>query len=233
MIQNISNAPSPIAGRKICLDPGHGGPDPGAVGPTGLREKDVNLAIALQVRDTLVERGADVVMTRVTDQSVAAPTAPHDEELQARCDVATNAHADIFVSIHANASDKPSANGMETYHARGASDASVLLAQTIFGSMRGALELRPRGVFPANFYVIHKATMPAELTEVAFISNPLEELLLANADFQKKAATAIADGIVAYFTTAAKTHPSSRRDESSLGAPVEPMPEEALGLIAK
>lgn len=233
MIQGISNAPSPVAGRKICLDPGHGGPDAGAVGPTGLREKDVNLAIALQVRDELVARGANVVMTRTTDQSVAAPTAPHDEELQARCDVATNARADVFVSIHANASEKPSANGMETYHARGASDASVLLAQTIFGSLRGALELRPRGVFPANFYVIHKATMPAELTEVAFISNPAEEKLLASPDFQKKAATAIADGIVAYFTTAAKTHPSKRREEGASNAPVEPLPEESLGLIAR
>lgn len=224
---------SPVAGHKICIDPGHGGPDTGAIGPTGVQEKDVNLAIALQVRDELVSRGATVVMTRDTDRSVAAPNAPHDDELQARCNVATNSHSDIFVSIHNNAAPNASANGMETYHARDASDASVLLAQTIFGSMQGSLELRPRGVFPANYYVIHKATMPAELTEVAFVTNPLEEKLLASPDFQRKAATAIADGIVAYYTTAAKTHPSSERPDSARKAPVDPMPEDVLGNIAR
>lgn len=233
MIRNAGSDPLPLAGRTVCIDPGHGGPDTGAIGPTGVREKDVNLAVALGVRDRLTAQGARVVMTRDTDRSVASPDADQATELQARCDIATRARADIFVSVHSNAAEKPSANGMETYHARQASDASVLLARSVFASMDEKIELRPRGVFPANFYVIHKATMPAELTEMAFVTNPVEEQLLASSDFQARMAEAITGGVVAYFTVSDQTRPSTERPPQAPDAPIEPLPEETLGLIAR
>lgn len=224
-------ATAPLAGKKVCIDPGHGGPDSGAIGPTGVNEKDVNLAIALNLRDELVAKGATVVMTRDTDRSVAPAGSGHAEELQARCDVATNAHADIFVSVHNNASDNTSASGLETYHARNASAASIELATDIYGAMTDQLPGHPRGVQSANFHVIYHATMPAELTEVAFITNPAEEKLLNTPDFQKKAAHAIADGVQKYFKATADGTIDTTPQPDGPNTQVEPMPEETLGYL--
>ncbi len=100
----------PVLGkiRRIVVDPGHGGHDPGAVGPTGLQEKDVVLAIGLELRDKLKEElGLDVVMTRSTDVFIP---------LEERTAIANKVNADLFVSIHANAAPNRSAAGIETYY---------------------------------------------------------------------------------------------------------------------
>jgi len=98
--------PPPI--RRVVLDPGHGGHDPGARGKNGTREKDVVLDIALQLSRILsAEYGLDVVMTRSTDVFV---------ELQERTAIANKVGADLFVSIHANAAPNRNANGIETYY---------------------------------------------------------------------------------------------------------------------
>ena len=94
--------------RRIVVDPGHGGHDPGAVGPNGVREKDVVLAIGLKLRELLKEElGLDVVMTRSTDVFIP---------LEERTAIANKVNADLFVSVHANAAQNRSAAGIETYY---------------------------------------------------------------------------------------------------------------------
>lgn len=94
--------------RRIVLDPGHGGHDPGAVGPTGIQEKDVVLAISLKLRDLIREElGLDVVMTRSTDVFIP---------LEERTAIANKVNADLFLSVHANAAPNRSASGIETYY---------------------------------------------------------------------------------------------------------------------
>jgi N-acetylmuramoyl-L-alanine amidase len=94
--------------RRIVVDPGHGGHDPGAVGPTGLQEKDVVLAIGLKLRELLKEElGLDVVMTRSTDVFIP---------LEERTAIANKVNADLFVSVHANAAANRNASGIETYY---------------------------------------------------------------------------------------------------------------------
>lgn len=94
--------------RRIVVDPGHGGHDPGAIGPSGLQEKDVVLAIGLKLRDLLRdELGLDVVMTRSTDVFIP---------LEERTAIANKVNADLFVSIHANAASNRNASGIETYY---------------------------------------------------------------------------------------------------------------------
>jgi len=94
--------------RRIVVDPGHGGKDPGAVGHSGLQEKDVVLAMGLTLAKRLKEElGVDVVMTRSTDVFI---------ELQERTAIANQVGADLFVSMHANASLNRSASGIETYY---------------------------------------------------------------------------------------------------------------------
>jgi N-acetylmuramoyl-L-alanine amidase len=94
--------------RRIMIDPGHGGHDPGAVGQSGLQEKDVVLSIGLKLRDKLkAELGLDAVMTRSTDVFIP---------LEERTAIANKVNADLFISIHANAAPNRNASGIETYY---------------------------------------------------------------------------------------------------------------------
>lgn len=186
-----------LAGKVICLDPGHGGSDPGAAGPTQTLEKDNTLAIALLVRDKLESNGATVVMTRDTDKNVSEPAASASEELGARVDIANESGADVFVSIHNDAFTSDTAAGTTTFHYGDCE--STALADCIQQCLVDQLSTKHRGVRFASFYVIRYTNMPAVLTEVAFISNPEEELLLASTDGRSKAADSIFQGIAKYF----------------------------------
>lgn len=181
---------------KVCIDPGHGGSQPGAVGYYGTKEKDITLQVALQLRDVLKNAGVEVVMTRDSDKDVR--TAKQPNELQARCDVANNSKADVFVSVHCNAADDRTAHGTETwYYPKDAK--SKTLAQFIQTELVKQIGLRDRGVKQGNYYVTRYTKMPAVLVELAFISNPEEEVLLKNKAFQKKCAVGIANGILLFF----------------------------------
>ena len=177
---------------KICIDPGHGGSQPGAVGPSGTLEKDITLAVSLKLRDILQAQGLEVVMTRETDKDVR--TRPQENELQARCNVANNAKADYFVSVHCNAAEDKSAHGTETWYSNKDSKSKVL-ANCIQAELIKQIKLTDRGVKIGNYYVTNSAKMPAVLVELAFISNPEEEKLLNDPVFQKKCALGIANGI--------------------------------------
>lgn len=173
---------------KIVIDPGHGGKDPGAIGPSGLQEKDVVLKVALKVRDLLESYGYTVIMTRTTDVYLS---------LQERCDIANNNDADLFISIHNNSFSDPSANGTETFSYL-PNDEGGQVAKLMQSKLIEALGLRNRGHKTADFYVLRNTKMPAVLTELAFISNPKEEALLKTDEFQTKSAKAIVDSIIGF-----------------------------------
>jgi N-acetylmuramoyl-L-alanine amidase len=190
-------ANSALEGRVVVLDPGHGGRDPGAIGPTDLREKDVCLAIALEAARLLRAEGAEVILTRSSDRSV---------ELDRRAEIANQAAADVFVSIHSNANVDRAKHGISTYwwpYPDGASPGQVAarqsLAQALQAALVGELRRQDLGLYQARFVVLRATQMPSALVEVCFISNPEEERLLADRDFQDRAAAAIAGGIKAYF----------------------------------
>jgi N-acetylmuramoyl-L-alanine amidase len=186
-----------LLGKNICIDPGHGGSDPGALGATGTKEKDNTLAISLLLRDKLEKNGATVVMTRDCDRDVAYSDATAEEELGARVDIANESASDIFISIHNDSFANSSAAGTTAYH-YGDSE-SVKLAGYVQKCLVEELGTKDRGARFASFYVIRYTDMPAILVEVAFISNPEEELLLASVDGRYKAAESIFQGVVKYF----------------------------------
>lgn len=177
----------------ITIDPGHGGYDSGAVGPSGVLEKDVNLAISLKVGSILQQNGIDVVYTRTSD-NVSWPSEV-GQDLQTRIDISNNAGAQYFVCIHSNSADDPSAKGTETYYKDGNAE-SEKLAQAIHSELVNSTGLMDRDIKTANFYVLRNNDIPSVLVEVGFISNPTEEALLNNDSFQNKAAEAIATGIL-------------------------------------
>ncbi|MCL4516746.1 MAG: N-acetylmuramoyl-L-alanine amidase [Firmicutes bacterium] len=181
---------SALKGRRIAIDAGHGGSDPGSMGSNGAMEKEITLDIAKKIQAILQQRGATVVMTRTDDSFVP---------LDARADQANAARTEVFVSVHTNSFRRDSTNGVETYYYGGRRE-SFRLAQEIQRFMLEASGLADRWVKATRDLVVVRDTkMPAVLAEVAFISNPEEEKLLQDPSFRQKAALAIANGLEAYF----------------------------------
>ncbi|MBZ4649162.1 N-acetylmuramoyl-L-alanine amidase [Thermosipho sp. (in: thermotogales)] len=180
----------------IIIDAGHGGVDPGAIGPQGLKEKDVNLSIALKLGRKLSVCGVKIDYTRVEDD----PHFPTDERenLAKRVSIANTAKADFFVSIHCNGNVESNANGIETYCWKLGGEAEKL-AKSVQENLVKATGLKNRGVKTANFYVIKYTLMPAILVETAFITNPIEEKLLSSDEFRDKLACSITKGICEYL----------------------------------
>lgn len=170
-------------GHIVALDPGHGGRDPGAVGPTGLRESDAVLDIALRVRELLQRDGIRVVMVRETDATVELPDRPR---------LAREAGATIFVSLHANAHARTAVNGSETYYL---TPQSLALAQMIQDELGIVLGIPSRGIKTANFVVLRDSGIPSVLVEAAFISHADDEAHLRDATFRQRIAQAIHKGI--------------------------------------
>jgi len=186
---NNAPMPQPTGRNLVALDPGHGGRDPGAIGIGGLREKDVILPISLEVARTLQQQGVQVMMTRSDDRFIT---------LAARTQMANQARATIFVSIHANAisMSRPDINGVETFYFSGQGQR---LAQSIQSSILQSIPMRNRGVKQARFYVLRTSAMPSALVEVGFVTGAEDAPRLANPQFRSQMAQAISRGILLYL----------------------------------
>ncbi len=190
-----------IKGKIIAIDAGHGGSDVGAIGPTGVTEKSITLRIAQELQKQLTSEGAKIIMTRNRDIEVSSKRgkASDAEELQARCDVANNNNADIFISIHMDSFTSSTPSGTTGYYYGKGTKSAMRLAQNVSDEVVATLSTGHRGVKSCNFYVVKHTAMPAILLEVAFISNEKEEKLLNSEAGIKKAATGIVKGIRKFF----------------------------------
>ncbi len=177
----------------VIIDPGHGGADSGAIGPTGLREADVTLGIGRLVQQALERQGVRAVLTRSDDTAVG---------LEDRPDIARREGGIVFISIHANASQSAGRKGTETYYSTRESQA---LAAAVQSEVVRALGEPDRGVRTEDFYVIVNASMPAVLIETAFISNPGEERLLRDPVVQQRIADAITHAVVRFLAARSAT----------------------------
>lgn len=196
-----SSAAPGIDGKRIVLDPGHGGSDTGAIGPTGVTEKSIALRIAKRLKVLLEAEGAEVILTRTEDTEVSPKKAQATdvEELQARCDIANQNSADIFLSIHLDAFSGPEAHGTTGYYYEMGSADSRRLADCIKRGVLRRLGTFDRGTKPCAFYVCRHTDMPATLLETAFVSNPREEQMMNSEEGVENAAQGIAAGIAEYF----------------------------------
>ncbi|TFJ48384.1 hypothetical protein CKN80_00185 [Carnobacterium divergens] len=209
-----------LAGRKVFVDPGHGGTDPGAVSG-GVQEKDLNLSVSLKLQALLESKGAEVIMSRTGDQFIPLSTISSK---------ANASNADIFVSVHTN-SAVASATGIETYSYSGASRSfgmfsldldkqneslsegdfstfgidrltqSVKLSEFVQKSMVNSTGAVDRGAKKQDFHVIRETNMPAILTEIGFVTNPSERAKLVTDWYQNQLATGIFNGVENYFKT--------------------------------
>jgi N-acetylmuramoyl-L-alanine amidase len=172
----------------IVIDPGHGGHDSGAPGLGGLLEKDVVLPIGRRIASILQQNGIQVALTRDTDYFVT---------LQGRVDIAVQANADLFVSVHANSVDRrPDVNGLETYYF----DSGLDLARVVHSNiLRTIPTIKDRGVRKARFYVLRKNSIPSILVETGYMTGQEDNPRLGSPEYQNRMAEAIANGILLYL----------------------------------
>jgi N-acetylmuramoyl-L-alanine amidase len=200
----VTKCTATLYGKLIVVDPGHGGYDPGALGRSGLKEKDVNLDISLRLGTLLRQLGARVEFTRDDDTFIP---------LYDRPAMANALHADLFVSIHADSTNKRDVNGVSTYYYQNSDpsrqsffDRSILLAQDVQNSLVYGADLADRGVKKSpgiGFAVLRESQMPSILVETAFISNSSDEARLSSPNFRQTTAVAIARGLTDFFKSQA------------------------------
>lgn len=209
--------PEPPKLQHIVIDAGHGGKDPGAQNPTiGLREKSLTLDLSRRVQTLLQQRGFRVSQIRTNDTYI---------ELKERSARANKLGGDLFISLHFNATAKPSVSGVETYAftppwqpstSRSELDESdkksypafehigwsTLAAYYIQTSLRDTLKVPDRGLKRARFTVLEGLSMPGVLVEGGFVTNATEGNNIGSAAYRDRMARAIVDGILIYQRTA-------------------------------
>ena len=176
--------------KIICVDPGHGGIQPGAVNGR-FKEKTATLAISLKLRDKLKEAGFKVVMTRDTDIDVS---------LSSRCKISNDCGANAFISIHLNSCHSDEPHGAETWKWHKTRPFSKTLADAVQADLIAATGAKNRGVKESDVYYVLKHTKASALVvECGFISNNEECHKLFNPDYQEKIADGICSGIIKAF----------------------------------
>jgi N-acetylmuramoyl-L-alanine amidase len=213
--------------RTICLDPGHGGADPGTRDGEH-SEKQYTLLLARAVEKLLQAEGFNVVLTRTNDVSVDLPSRPA---------LAAKAGADLFVSLHYN-SGVPSLHGVEVHYmapagmkssnggsgigsdaaspGNASDDRNILLAYQVLKSITASLPLNDIAVKHSHLAVLREARMPAILIEPGFMSDPQDAKNIYDSDFRQRMARSIVDGILAYKKAVEET------EIGSLNLPARP-----------
>lgn len=181
----------------IVIDPGHGGSDPGCVNRTlGTREADVTLKICKHLAEILRSQGWNVVMTRETDRDVTYAGSPDKMELEARSGIANKINADLFMSVHCNASVSSASYGSSIHWWKAEDYAFAQALEPVLGN---AIGLGQKGLIRNRFVVLRHAEMPSVLVETAFLTNPSEGAKLSDPEFQKVIAQQLAGGLANYM----------------------------------
>ncbi|MBE7013930.1 MAG: N-acetylmuramoyl-L-alanine amidase [Ruminococcaceae bacterium] len=194
-----------VTSNVIVIDPGHGGEDGGAVGVTGIKEKDLNLKIALKLKEKLLNSGINVVMTRDTDIMLCDKNQQKKRkrtDFDNRIKIAQNYNNAIFISIHMNYFEDNSQSGAQIFYSKNnpeSKEIASILREELKNSLNpnNKRQIKPSG---KEIYLLSNLKIPACLIECGFISNPTEEQLLMSDKYQEKIAETIKNGLLKYFS---------------------------------
>lgn len=195
--------------NTIIIDPGHGGEDGGAVGKNGTKEKDLNLEIALKLKKIMIENGFNVQLTREKDTMLCDPEITKHKkrtDLNNRVKISRKFDNGIFLSIHMNHFEDPNQKGSQVFYSVNNKN-SKMLAELIEKELKASVDAENKRVSkPAenNIFIMKHINIPACLIECGFISNRIEEKLLADPTYQEKIANAIATGVKNFIRTSAE-----------------------------
>lgn len=186
----------------IVIDAGHGGADPGKVGINGANEKDINLQIALWLKELLEAEGIEVVLTRTDDSGLYSEGTDNKkvEDMRKRCEIITKADPVFTVSIHQNSYPEEYVKGAQTFY-YGKSQEGKELAEVIQASLIERLDQENHRTAKANesYYLLKRTPTPTVIVECGFLSNSQEAELLVTEEYQKKVAFAIHMGVLQYL----------------------------------
>lgn len=188
---------------KVLIDSGHGGIDPGKVGVNGAYEKDINLSIALFLKDILEDSGCEVVMTRETDTGLYSESDSNKKtaDLKKRVELMNSEHPNAIVSIHQNSFTQESSKGAQVFY-QSSSDEGKKFAEIMQEQMAVLDETNKRVAKPnSGYYILKNSKDVAIIVECGFLSNSQEAGLLVTKDYQEKVAKAVAKGVVNYLKT--------------------------------
>ncbi|MCM3742247.1 N-acetylmuramoyl-L-alanine amidase CwlD [Oceanobacillus luteolus] len=195
----------PLSGKVIVLDPGHGGPDGGAVGKDDTLEKDIALNVSKQLQRYLQQAGALVYLTRETDQDLASEDTKglsrrKSEDIRNRLEFIESKDADFFLTIHLNALPSERWRGAQTFYYP-AFDENRHLARMVQAEIRRNLENTNREALQIDgIYLLKHSETPGALVEIGFLSNVEERELLKSEEYQEQMAASIYQGILRYVT---------------------------------
>ena len=201
----ISTVSLPASGKTIVIDAGHGVPDEGAQSSNGTTEAETNLKIALKLQNLLEQSGCTVILTRSDENAIYdidSKTLKQKKisDIKNRVKIGNESSADIFVSIHLNKIPQSQYDGWQTFYKEGSED-GARLAKTIQENLNKTIQKENNRIAKTidKIYIIKHVEIPTTIVECGFLSNPDEEKLLLEDEYQNKLAWGIYNGIVDYF----------------------------------
>lgn len=201
----IETTATPVSGKTIILDAGHGVPDEGAQSSTGTTEAETNLKIALKIQNLLEQSGCTVLLTRSDENAIYdldSKTLKQKKisDIRNRVKIGNESSADIFVSIHLNKIPQQQYYGWQCFYKDG-NEQSNKLAKSIQDNLNRSMQKENNRVAMKidNIYIIKHVEIPTSIVECGFLSNPEEEKQLLDDSYQNRLAWGIYNGIINYF----------------------------------
>lgn len=201
----VETTSTPVSGKTIVIDAGHGVPDEGAQSSTGTTEAETNLKISLKVQNLLEQSGCTVILTRSDENAiydVDSNTLKQKKisDIRNRVKIGNKSSADIFVSIHLNKIPQQQYYGWQCFYKEG-NEQSNKLAKSIQENLNKSMQKENNRVAMKidNIYIIKHVEIPTSIVECGFLSNPEEEKQLLDDNYQNRLAWGIYSGIINYF----------------------------------
>ena len=201
----VETTSTPVSGKTIVIDAGHGVPDEGAQSSTGTTEAETNLKISLKVQNLLEQSGCTVILTRSDENAiydVDSNTLKQKKisDIRKRVKIGNESSADIFVSIHLNKIPQQQYYGWQCFYKEG-NEQSNKLAKSIQENLNKSMQKENNRVAMKidNIYIIKHVEIPTSIVECGFLSNPEEEKQLLDDNYQNRLAWGIYSGIINYF----------------------------------
>lgn len=201
----IQTTSTPVSGKTVVLDAGHGKPDEGAQSSNGTTEAETNLKIALKVQNLLEQSGCTVILTRSDENAIydldsSTLKQKKISDIRNRVKIGNESSADIFVSIHLNKIPQPQYYGWQCFYKSG-DEQSTKLAKKLQENLNEAIQKEKKRVAMKldTVYIMKHVEIPISIVECGFLSNPEEEKQLLEDSYQNQLAWGIYNGILEYF----------------------------------
>ena len=203
--ESVPTVSLPVSGKTIVIDAGHGKPDEGAESRSGTTEAETNLKIALKLQNLLEQSGCSVILTRSDENGIYdidSKTLRQKKisDIRNRVKIGNESFANAFVSIHLNKIPQQQYDGWQTFYNDQNSEGQKL-AVSIQKNLNDAIQRENNRVAKSieNIYIVKHVEIPMTIVECGFLSNPEEEKMLLDDEYQNKLAWGIYNGIIDYF----------------------------------